>query len=313
MKKNSSLAVFLVLLLCFCACNNSDTDKTRQTETRQAPEVKSVLINGDSIHYIDVGKGDPVVFVHGSVGDYRVWGLQIDTFAKNHRVIAYSRRYAYPNKQVINDTADYSPVPHAKDLAEFIKFLNLGPAHLVGHSYGALTALLTTMDHPDLVRSLILGEPPAMSLLKNVPGGDTLLNNFITKSMKPAGEAFKNNQDEKAVKTFIGGVVGDTAIFSNIPQQGRESMMANTLELRGLALSKNPLFPITCEDVRKIKTPVLLMKGDRSPLLFHAIMNELDRCLINKELAVLPNSSHGLENDNPVEFNKIVLGFIDKH
>ena len=152
-----------------------------------------------------------------------------------------------------------------------------------------------------------------MSLLENVPGGDTILNNFITKAMMPAAEAFKNNDNEKAVKAFISGVIGDTAFFSNIPQQGRESMMANTLELRGVVSTKNRFPPITCDDIRKIKTPVLLLKGDRSPVLFTAIINELDRCLTNKELAVLPNASHGLEHENPSEFNKIVLGFIDKH
>ena len=87
-------------------------------------------------------------------------GAQMDTFSKNHRVIAYSRRYAYPNKQVINDSADYTVTPHAKELAEFIKALNLEQVHLVGHSYGAFTALLATIDHPELVRSLTLGEPP---------------------------------------------------------------------------------------------------------------------------------------------------------
>ena len=237
----------------------------------------------------------------------------MDSFAKNHRVIAYSRRYAYPNKQIISDSADYSVIPHAKDLAEFIKALKLEPVHLVGHSYGAFTALLTTMDHPELVRSLTLGEPPVMPLLENVPGGDTILNNFITKVMMPAAEAFKNNNNEKAVNVFVGGVMGDSSFFSKMPPQGRETMMDNTLELRGEVFTKNLFPPITCDDIRKIKTPVLLLQGDKSPLLFTSIISELDRCLTNKELAVLPNASHGLEWENPAEFNKIVLGFIDKH
>jgi pimeloyl-ACP methyl ester carboxylesterase len=43
--------------------------------------VKAILVNGDSINYIDIGKGDPVVFVHGALGDYRTWEAQMDTFA----------------------------------------------------------------------------------------------------------------------------------------------------------------------------------------------------------------------------------------
>jgi pimeloyl-ACP methyl ester carboxylesterase len=313
MKIDFSLPIVSALLFCFSSCNNSDTGKASLTESQQAPEVKSIFINGDSIHYIDIGKGDPVVFVHGTLGDFRTWGGQVDTFAKNHRVIAYSRRFAYPNKQVINDSADYTVIPHAKDLAEFIKALKLEPVHLVGHSYGAFTALLTTKDHPELVRSLMLGEPPVMSLLENVPGGDSIFNDFIVKGFRPTAEAFKNNENEKAVKTFVSGVIGDTSAYSKIPEPGRAMMMQNTLELRGSALTKNLFPPLKCADFGKIQTPVLLMKADRSPLFFSLIINELDRCLTNKEVVVLKNSSHGLEFDNPADFNRIVLGFIDKH
>ena len=196
MKKNFFPLIFLFLLLCLCSCNNSNTRTTTQNEVHAVPEVKSVFINGDSIHYIDIGKGDPVVFVHGGLGDYRTWGTQMDTFVKNHRVIAYSRRFAYPNKQMLNDSADYSVIPHAKDLAEFMKALNLQQVHLVGHSYGAFTALLATIDHPELVRSLTLGEPPVMPLLENVPGGDTMLNNFI-KAAIPQLKHLKTTKKKK--------------------------------------------------------------------------------------------------------------------
>jgi len=309
-KKNFFSLIFL--LLWFCSCNNSNTGTTTQNEDHGVPEVKALFINGDSIHYIDVGKGDPVVFVHGALGDYRTWGAQMDTFVKNHRVIAYSRRFAYPNNQVINDSAYLTHISHSKDLDEFLKALNLGPAHLVGHSAGANIALLTTINHPELVRSLTLGE--AAFLLQNVPGGDTIWNNFA-KAFMPVIEAIKNNDNEKIARTLITGVTGDSLLFSNFPQWQREIMIANTADIRGNVMySKDTFPPLTCDDIKKIKVPVLLLNGDKSPLvLFSSTRDELDRCLSNKERATLPNSSHGLEQENPVEFNKIVLGFIDKH
>lgn len=313
MKKNFSFLIFLLLLFCLCSCNTSNTTATTENEKYATPEVKSIFINGESIHYIDVGKGDPVVFVHGAVGDYRTWGTQMDTFAKKHRVIAYSRRFAYPNKQTINDSADLTVIAHAKDLSEFLKALNLGPVHLVGHSFGASTALLTTMDHPELVRSLTLGEAFVPSLLQNIPGGDTILNNFITKTFTPVVEAFKNNSKEKAVQALISGVMDDSLYFSRLSQQDRENMMANTSELKGITSSKNIFTPVSCDDLKKIKVPVLLLKGDRSPSILSLITDELTRCLGNRENATLPNTSHGLEYENPSEFNKIVLGFIAKH
>ena len=312
MKRMLASEISFCLLFFLCSCNNSNTSTSTQNETNTTPELKAVFINGDSLHYIEMGKGDPVVFVHGTLGDYRTWEAQMDTFAKSHRVISYSRRFAYPNRQVINDSADYSVIPHAKDLAEFIKLLNLGKVHLVGHSYGGYTALLTTIDHPELVRSLTLGEPPVVSLLNNVPGGDTMMNNFVLRVFVPALEAFKNNNKERAERVFIGGV-GDSLYYLKLSQKVRDIMMDNWLELRGFVFSKLANPPITCDELKKIKTPVLLLKGDRSPLFLTSITNEIDKCLVTKEDAIIPQSSHGLEYENPSEFNKIVLGFINKN
>ena len=313
--KKQPIAVFTAAIFAFIlfACNN-ETGKTETQVTQPtASEIKSVFINGDSLHYIDIGKGEPVIFVHGTLDDYRLWSMQMDTFAKHHRVIAYSRRYAYPNKQVNNDTADYTPAIHAKDLAEFIRSLNLGPVHLVGHSYGAYTALLTTMEHPELVKTVVLGEPPVMPLLQNVPGGDTIMKNFMSASISPAAEAFKSGNNEKGVSVFIGGVTGDSSFFSKIPPEAQNMIMSNVLELRGIALSKNVFPPVSCDDLKKVKTPVLIMTGEKTLLLFSAINKELSKCLPDKEDVILSNATHGLEMENPVDFNKIVLAFIDKH
>lgn len=312
MEKNFFSASFLSLLFYFCSCTNSDTAKT-PGETNTAPAVKSVFINGDSLHYIDVGKGNPVVFVHGSLGDYRAWEAQMDTFAKSHRVIAYSRRFAYPNKQVINDSADYTVPPHAKDLGEFLKALNLQQVHLVGHSFGAFTALLTAIDHPERVRSLTLGEPPVMSLLQTVPGGDTMANHFVRNTAIPTAEAFHNNNNEKAASTFISGVMGDSLYFSRLSARNREIIMANTLETRGSVFTKNLFPPVSCEDLKKIKAPVLVLEGERSPLFVISINRELERCLRNSEKATFPNTSHGLQFESPDAFNKTVLAFLKKH
>ena len=49
-------------------------------------------INGAELSYVTWGEGDPVVFVHGSVGDYRDWLEVLGPFAARYRVVAVSRR-----------------------------------------------------------------------------------------------------------------------------------------------------------------------------------------------------------------------------
>lgn len=312
MKKDFLPLSFFLLLVYLCSCNNSNTSTTTQNETQAVPEVKAVFINGDSIHYLDVGKGAPIVLVHGIMGDYRTWEAQMDDFSKNHRVIVYSLRHGYPNKQILDSTADYSINQNVRDLTELIKALKLEPVHLVGHSSGALVSLLTTIGNPELVRSLILGEPPAMSLLKNVPGGDTLEMNF-GKAITPGIEAIFNNEDEKAAEIFIAAVMDDSQYLSKHPEM-RDGFMRNIVQLKGNFLYENGFLPpVSCDELRKINKPVLLLQGEISPSFFHVINGELARCLNTREKVILPNASHGLEYENPAEFNRIVLGFIDKH
>lgn len=105
------------------------------------PNLTNVQINGRLLHYIEQGKGQPVIFIHSSLTDYRSWHFQMQPFSEKYRVISYSRRFAYPNHKVGNDIADNTIEGNAADLAELIKKLDIAPAHLIGHSSGAFIAL----------------------------------------------------------------------------------------------------------------------------------------------------------------------------
>ena len=272
-----------------------------------------VIINEYSINYLDVGKGEPIVLVHGGVGDYRTWEAQIEAFSKNYRVIALSRRYAYPNKQEVNETNDYSVTQHSQDLSQFLKTIDVGPVHLIGHSYGAFTCLMTTLEYPALVKSLTLGEPPVMSFLQYVPEGQKLGNDLVMNTFIPAVQAFNDNYIENAVEIFIGGVLNDPLYFSKANKEQKELMMDNAFGLRGVLSSENPFPPLACDDLKELTAPTLLIKGDRSPKFLTVITDELAKCINGSELRVLSNASHGLEYENPEEYNKIVLEFIRKH
>jgi len=313
--KTNFISVLIIVLILFSAlsCKKENKQKSDQEEKVESPKLKTIEINKYTINYLDIGEGEPVVFVHGTVGDYRVWEAQMNAFSKKYRVIALSRRFAYPNSQIVNDSSDYRVTAHSKDLTQFLKTLDIGPVHLVGHSFGASTSLITALEHPELLRSLTLGEPAVMSLLQNVPDGGNLLNDFAVKVFIPTAEALNNNNDKKAVELFIGGVLADSLYFSQAPQQQRDMMLDNILELRAVVSEENIFPPLACDYIKTLKTPVLLLKGDKSPELLTTMIDELATCIENNELATLPNSSHGLEFENPEEFNKIVLEFINKH
>jgi non-heme chloroperoxidase len=91
--------------------------------------------------------------------DARTWEAQVIPFATCWRVVAYSRRYHYPNAWVNGTPGLNSTQVHADDLYGLIRNLGLPPVHLVASSYGGDIALLVALQHPDVVRSLALGEP----------------------------------------------------------------------------------------------------------------------------------------------------------
>ena len=107
--------------------------------------------------------------------------------------------------------------------------------------------------------------------------------------------------------------MGDSLYYDKLSQKDRDIMIANLSEIRAIVLGKDNFPVVGCDDVKKIKAPVLLLKGDKSPVILSLMMEELNRCLSNREVATLTNTTHGLEYESPAEFNKTVLAFIDKH
>src|SRR5690606_15295625 len=123
----------------------------------------SVDIDGVALEYVEHGSGEPVVLVHGSTSDYRTWRGPQEVLAERFRTIAYSRRFHWPNRP-IPDGVDYDMLEQAADLGKLLVALDAAPAHLVGHSYGGFLCLLCAMQEPSRVRSLVLAEPPVLTL-----------------------------------------------------------------------------------------------------------------------------------------------------
>jgi pimeloyl-ACP methyl ester carboxylesterase len=129
------------------------------------PEVRA---NGVRLFYVEQVAGTPVVFVHGAWMDHRYWEPQREAVAAKYRFIAYTLRY-HGTAPWPDDGSNYSASTHAADLAAFIRHSNAKPVHLVGLSMGGRLATMTALEHPDLLRSLTLLEPPLHDLLDDLP------------------------------------------------------------------------------------------------------------------------------------------------
>ena len=133
---------------------------------RRAPEPTKIIVNGVELHYISAGTGEPVILLHGGQGDYRSWEPQMArAFALlPRRLVQPPLQLPQPNPQT---ATNHSVLVEAADLAALIKALRLKRANLVGTSMGAATALTLAIEHPSMVRSLVMAEPPILAWAKH--------------------------------------------------------------------------------------------------------------------------------------------------
>ena len=273
--------------------------------------MSTVQLGDTQLEYIEEGKGDLVVLVHGTLGDYRSWELQMNEFAGSYRTVSYSRRYHFPN-QCNGNESDYSAVLHGDDLAELVTRLGFDSAHIVGTSYGAYTALLMAARHPEKVRSLVLGDPPVFSLIEDDPEGRGLKDRFMEKVWEPAGKLMQEGNKAEGIKIFVEGVVEEGA-FDQFPPDVRGLIMDNACEFRVETSSPNFWTPFTCRDAQGITTPTLLLTGDKSLRMFHLVVDRLGQCLPNNQSVRVPDTTHEVPADNPEAYNKIVLEFLEEN
>ena len=261
-----------------------------------APILQTANIgHGLALHYVEQGTGTPLIFVHGSLSDGGYWADQIGPFAKHYRAIAYSRRYNNPNVNPVR--RGYSAVVDAEDLAAFIHTLHLGKVVVIGHSYGALTALFLAAKHPELVRALVLAEPPAISLLMHLPSdeaktGKAMFEDIQRKMVAPMQQAFRKGDHDAGIAAFMDYVFNDPHAWDKMPESAREDTLRDAHEW-DVMMTTGILFPnIEPPTIRRITAPVLLLSGAKSYQFLGLITEELARLLPNRETIVLPDAGH---------------------
>lgn len=284
---------------------------------------RSASLGDVSLAYREQGSGEPVVLVHGTVSDLRVWDGQLPAIAPAYRAIAYSRRYARPNPDIAPG-ADDQMMPHVDDLIAFLRALDIPSAHIVGHSWGGFISLLAAIHHPEAVRSLVLMEPPVLSLFVSSPPrpheilwqmirrprtGAAIMR-FGAGTIGPATKAFRRGDDEAAIRAFGRGVMG-RKYFRRMPEDRKAAIWENRSSARAQMLGAG-FPPLRSRDVRHVTVPVLLMHGKDSPAVMLRMLDRLETLLPEAHRAGIPDASHQMQIDNPDAVNAALLRFLER-
>jgi pimeloyl-ACP methyl ester carboxylesterase len=114
---------------------------------------------------------------------------------------------------------------------------------VVGHSYGALTALFLAVKHPELARRLVLCEAPAVSLLGRLPGdrsavGKTTLADIQARMVTPMKVAFQKGDRDAGIRAFMAYVFNDPQAWDKMSDSARQETLRDARGVMSPAASK---------------------------------------------------------------------------
>jgi pimeloyl-ACP methyl ester carboxylesterase len=209
---------------------------------------------------------------------------------------------------------------HVADLRSVIQATSAAPTHLVGHSYGAFLCLQLAIESPDLVRTMVLGEPPSytlyvsstpklpeiVSLLVRKPRTALAIMNFGAKGMAPARRIAQRGDSVGAMRLFGETILG-SQFYSRLSERRLEQVDANAMKAEFLG---SGFLPLQAVRVRELEIPTLLITGKHSHPLFHRMADGLEDLLPRVERVQFENASHMMHEDQPARFNRAVQSFL---
>lgn len=237
---------------------------------------RGIRLRGRTVLYRTAGEGEPLVLVHGLAGSARSWRTTAADLARSYRVHlvdlpGFGAMSRPRSRFVLSEAAGW--------LAELLRELELGPAHLAGHSMGGYVSLRLAAEHPELVRRLVLAAPAGVPAERSLPGHLLPLLRTLRRISPP-----------------------------DFPPHLFNALRAGPWNLLRIARE------LLAEDVRaelgRIRHPTLLIWGEEDPIIPPETGELFRREIPDSRLVVLPGAGHLLMDDRPHEFNRAVRSFL---
>ncbi|NKQ24175.1 alpha/beta fold hydrolase [Streptomyces galbus] len=268
---------------------------------RKASDLRSFASADGQLAYRDTGgPGAPVVLLHAGFLDHTMWDECIPALAREFRVIA-------PDVRGHGRSANASrPFRQEEDLAALLRHLGVGPAVLVGVSMGAVIAVGAALEHPDLVRALVIS------------GGGTGERELTEPWARQAAAA-----------QFRALAVGDieawhraSDAWAHGPERPREAVRPEIYtrlrEMRQRTIGKHtpgePDHHVAARDLGaradRIAVPVLALDGAQDAPELRAMAESIARSAPRGRTAVIDDAAHFPNLEHPEEYTRMLTDFL---
>lgn len=264
--------------------------------------------DGVSLYYEEAGSGTPIVFIHEYAGDWRTWEPQMRFFSRAHRCVTYSQR-GYPPSDVPTDPGKYGQDLTREDVIALMDALKIDKAHIVGHSMGALTALLVGIKYPERCLSVTAagcgyGSSPDAKLVEQT-----------REASRETAKMFETVDFPTAAARYADGATRQTHKYKDprgfaefAKMLAEHSPVGHAMTMREVQAKRPTLWDIQ-DDLKKFKLPLLVLVGDEDDWCLEASVF-IKRTVPTAGLVVIPRSGHTITSEEPAAFNAALADLI---
>jgi pimeloyl-ACP methyl ester carboxylesterase len=245
-------------------------------------------IDGVNLSYEEVGSGPPVLLIHGTGG--AVWDPLPDKLAAaGRRAIYYHRRgFGDSTHEPIKD-----PPRHTADAAALLERLDAAPAIVVGHSMGGVLTLDLAVRRPELVRGVVVIEPPLH--LKKHPSVKMM------RELIGAQITRRRRGEEEAAERFMRWATGTTDGangYDATPPEVQAHLRGNAAAIMR-ELDSGTGEHVKNGEIAKIACPAILLLGSITQPDFGKAARRIAKALPSLEIVDVPDAGHILPATHP--------------
>ena len=266
-------------------------------------------VNGYDMAYIELGEGSPLVCVHGTLGDFRVWSPVLGPLSRRHRVVALSLRHFFP-EHWDGAGSDFTIAQHVADVIGFIQAIDGRPVDLLGHSRGGHIAFRVAQQRPDLLRKLVLADPNGhLDATLSPDGTPSDPSGTTRRTYTPIAERVSAGDIDGALMMFSEVGVGPGS-WHRIPATVRQTWRDNAHTLLGQVNEQRP--PFTRKDAESIRVPTLFVSGTETPDNTGRVLRALTAHVPAARVEMISGAGHFMFEDDPVRFCAAVMRFLEE-